>query len=212
MSSAGYPQSNGHAERAVQSMKSLVKKTWGEGRPNQNELRDALLEWRNTPQSPSGLSPAQWLFGRTMRTHLPAHPITYDRVRDEDLCDAEGRVEEEEVRRKARYDERAQPLPELERGQQVVVQDAHTGLWDRRGEIDDKRDGGRSYEVKMENGHILLRNRRFLKPVVADRCGDWPGGHDEEDAARRCANPGIAKGRPTRQHRAPMWHDDFVRY
>lgn len=220
VSSAGYPQSNGHAERAVQSMKNLVKKTWGNGKPDRQALQAALLEFRNAPQH-SGLSPAQWLFGRTMRTMLPAHPITYDRLRDEDLSDAEAAVEEEERQRKIRYDEHARALPELHEGQRVHVQDAHTSLWDRTGEIVNRRASGRSYEVHMDNGRTLLRNRRYLRPQGQagqnrrpgtpshgdGRLDDEPGCHspDEEDEEHETK-------RPVRIRKPPSWHSDYQYY
>ena len=54
-SSPRYPQSNGEAERAVQTVKSLMKRNVG--------LSSALCSYRDTPLA-SGYSPAQLLFGR----------------------------------------------------------------------------------------------------------------------------------------------------
>ena len=58
-SSPRYPQSNGEAERAVQTVKSLMNK-------NIN-LQAALCSYRDTPLA-NGYSPAQLLFGRSLNS------------------------------------------------------------------------------------------------------------------------------------------------
>jgi len=62
-SSPLFPQSNGHAERAVQTTKKLLK-----------ESRDpymALLTYRTTPLPWCNLTPAELLMGRKVRGNLP---------------------------------------------------------------------------------------------------------------------------------------------
>ena len=62
-SSPHFPQSNGHAERAVQTVKRLL-----------NELKDpymSLLSYRTTPLHWCNLIPAELLMGRKLRTNLP---------------------------------------------------------------------------------------------------------------------------------------------
>ncbi|XP_014674912.1 PREDICTED: uncharacterized protein K02A2.6-like [Priapulus caudatus] len=66
-SSPEYPQSNGMAERAVQTLKRLLKKVGRAGR----DPYLAILEWRNTPLQGMG-SPSQMLMGRRTRSRLPA--------------------------------------------------------------------------------------------------------------------------------------------
>ena len=66
-SSPTFPQSNGKAENAVKTIKSLWRKAQDAG---QNPLW-ALLMWRNVPSETTGVSPAQLMFGRPCRTFLP---------------------------------------------------------------------------------------------------------------------------------------------
>ena len=64
-SSPLYPQSNGEAERAVETMKSMLRKC--------DDEYLALLTYRNTPLH-NGFSPAQLSMGRKLKTRVPCHP------------------------------------------------------------------------------------------------------------------------------------------
>ena len=66
-SSPHYPQLNGRAEKAVQTIKSLIKKA----NDDKKDIYLALLELRNTPINDLLGSPAQRLMGRRTKTLLP---------------------------------------------------------------------------------------------------------------------------------------------
>ena len=74
-SSPHNPQSNGHAETMVKNVKYLIIKN--EGKFDTDECQKGLLELRNAPKE-DGLSPAQRLFGRPLRSDLPMHWKEYD--------------------------------------------------------------------------------------------------------------------------------------
>ncbi|PIK40122.1 hypothetical protein BSL78_23023 [Apostichopus japonicus] len=67
-SSPGYPQSNGMAERMVQTAKNVLKKA----EQSNQDPHLALLELRNTPIDSNLQSPAQILMGRRLKSTLPA--------------------------------------------------------------------------------------------------------------------------------------------
>ena len=58
-----FPQSNGQAERCVQTVKNLLKKS--------SDPNLALLSYRTTPLLWYDLSPAELCMGRRLRTSLP---------------------------------------------------------------------------------------------------------------------------------------------
>ena len=66
-SSPTYSQSNGQAERSVQTLKNILKKAHEEN----TDPYLALLEYRNTPVSGMKYSPAQMLMSRRLRTKIP---------------------------------------------------------------------------------------------------------------------------------------------
>lgn len=70
-SSPKYPQANGEAKRAIQTIESLLKKA--------QDTCKALLNYRNTPLDGIGLSPAQLLMGRrSLPTHASKHTPSKD--------------------------------------------------------------------------------------------------------------------------------------
>jgi hypothetical protein len=72
-SSPVYPQSNGLAERTVQTVKNLLQKAKASG----EDPYLSLLSYRSTPASDAG-SPAQLLMNRRLRTALPTQGFQND--------------------------------------------------------------------------------------------------------------------------------------
>ena len=67
-----HPSSNGLAERAVQTFKSSMRKLDGD---LHTKLFTMLFQYRLTPQTSTGLSPAELLMGRKLRNKLDLlHP------------------------------------------------------------------------------------------------------------------------------------------
>lgn len=110
-SSPHYPLSNGRAERAVQTIKNLIKKATDEKR----DLYTALLDLRNTPTDSVTGSPAQRLKGRRTKTQIPTtKPI----VTLKTICPQKvtSILEEKKSVQKYYYDKNARPQPKLKRG------------------------------------------------------------------------------------------------
>ena len=129
MSSPHYPQSNGHAEAAVKAVKYLIMKMAPTGTLNEDFDR-GLLELRNTPRH-DGRSPAQVLYGRPLRSLIPAHSASFAskwQVKTE-VCERRAAARSKDVQ--LRYDSHAKPLPPLRLGDQVRIQDPTTKRWDK---------------------------------------------------------------------------------
>ena len=66
-----WPQANGEIERQNRSILKRLKIAQVEGQDWKQALRTYLVAYRNTPHCTTGISPAELLFGRTLRTKLP---------------------------------------------------------------------------------------------------------------------------------------------
>ncbi|XP_064098156.1 uncharacterized protein K02A2.6-like [Macrobrachium nipponense] len=162
-SSPHYPQSNGHAEAAVKAVKHLILKTAPTGNNDCEDFDRGLLELRNTPNQ-SGRSPAQVLYGHPLRTCVPAHPQSFTEDWQEKAHDCDRRAAARAAQVQRNYDAHARPLPRLNVGQHVRLQDPTSHRWDTIGIV---MGGARSrkYEIRLPSSRVLRRNHRFLYPL-----------------------------------------------
>ncbi|TRY63846.1 hypothetical protein TCAL_12759, partial [Tigriopus californicus] len=100
----------------------------------QNEFDKTILEWRNTPRQ-DGLSPAQWLYGRQLRTMMPVLPCALGKIAHRRITEAELNRAQQYQNQKKAYDEHSRTLFTLEIGTKVCIQDPQTGRWEKVGEI-----------------------------------------------------------------------------
>ena len=163
LSSPHHAISNGHAEAHVKSLKRLIQKTAASGDIDSDEFTLGLLELRNMPRA-DGLSPAEILMGRTLRSTLPAHRKLYTpewnaKIREWDLKHS---LKAEMA--KESYDSRSKELTPLDIGYRVRIQDHATKKWTLTGTIVAKK-SNRCYYVRLPSGRVLWRNRRYLFPI-----------------------------------------------
>ena len=115
-SSPEYPQSNGAAERAVQTAKRILRKAAVDKR----DPFEGLLKYRNTPFEDIGVSPAQLLMSRRTRTMLPTHR----RLLQPQVVEPNGVVKVLQDRQnssKRNYDKQSRDLPPLAAGDKVRI-------------------------------------------------------------------------------------------
>lgn len=163
VTSPHYPQANGHAEAAVKSIKHLILKVAPSGDIACEAFDRGLLELRNTPNF-TGRSPAQVLYGRPLRSCVPAHPDAFSKEWQSKAEDCNRRAAARAENVAVRYDNQARELPKLHVGQQVRLQDPKTQHWDKTGLVMGVG-RARTYEVRVPSGRVYWRNRRFLRPV-----------------------------------------------
>jgi len=149
-SSPYHPASNGLAESAVKSVKKVLKASLASGEP----FLPALAAFRATPRE-DGFSPNHLLFGRDLRSQLPALPCApsslpkaREQLRDRPFLYA---------------NQHTRDLPPLPRGSPVVIQDPKSGSWSTTGTVLEPV-GRHSYSVSTESG-VFVRNRTFLRPI-----------------------------------------------
>ena len=149
-SSPYYPQSNGEAERAVKTIKGMLKKC--------EDPYLALLSYRSTPL-PIGYSPSQLLMDCTLRSSIPTtRGQRVPSVPDPDTVRAnDAKVK---TRPKENYDSHhgAKVLPSLLPGVSVWVPDRQTEA------TVDQEVAPQSFEVSTSDG-TYRRNRRDLIPL-----------------------------------------------
>ena len=154
-SSPRHAQGNGAAERAVKTAKHIL---------DQEQWELALLTYRATPIAGIGLSPAELLFGRKIRTRLPCIEKLYSpKQGDEDF---KARDEAARLKQKLNFDRHygARPLPVLTPGDTVrVMTDPTKPDWVQQGTVIEKHHD-RSYIVNTPSGQ-LRRNRVHIKKV-----------------------------------------------
>lgn len=156
-SSPHYPQSNGQAERAVQTAKGILR---------QNDPLLALMSYRATPSSSTGVSPAELLMGRKLRTTLPT---LQDNLKpgwpaEEEIQQADATAKQKQAHF---YNRRngVRPLPPLKPGDQVLTKlDGQKG-WTTSAVVRNSSSTPRSYVVETEKGEQYRRNRRHLQSI-----------------------------------------------
>ena len=137
-----------------------------------DKLARALLIHRNQTDPLSGLSPAQVIFGRQLRDHLPLQPEKFQ-PRAEWRMEADQREQAFRKRHLLRHEQisaTAKNLKPLTVGDTVAIQDKtdakKAGKWTKTGIITDSL-GFQSYEVKVDGSNTLTtRNRAHLRKIV----------------------------------------------
>ncbi|KAF7712008.1 hypothetical protein HF521_001019, partial [Silurus meridionalis] len=146
-SSPLYPQSNGLAEKGVQIVKRLLKKSTETG----SDPYLAILNYRASPLE-NGLLPAEMLMNRKLRTKLPS--VKHQMVRSTWNPANERQIDH--------YNKTARPLSPL--AQEEIVRVRCDGQWGPLAKVI-KETTPRSYKVLTEHGKIMRRNRRHLLKV-----------------------------------------------
>ena len=173
LSSVAFPHSNCCAEVAVKTMKRLITdNTGGKGDLDTDAVQRAVLQYRNTPDPDTKISPAMCVFGRMIRDFIPVIPgkyLPHDTWRDT-LRAREDALRKRHIKTHEYWSENTRRLPALAVGDYVRIQNQtgqHPNKWDRTGTVVEVKQHDQ-YQVKVDgSGRVTLRNRRFLRKFTS---------------------------------------------
>lgn len=156
-----HSQTNGLAERSIQTLKRLMIKC----RETKSDFTLAMLNLRNTPTSSAG-SPAQRLYGRRTRTLLPT---ALSKLRP-DLIDPNvvtAHRTGQRITAKEIYDKQATDLTPLKIGDPIRMRRDKSWIPAKIIKLPTQQDP-RSYVVETEQGTQFRRNRRDILKTLKD--------------------------------------------
>ena len=172
-SSAYYAHSNSRAEIGVKSGKRLLRDNMDpDGKVNNDKFLRAMLQYRNTPQPDTRLSPAQVVYGRYMKDFIPVVNDKYEPKQEWALVReyrerALARRLDRDGAGLAQYTKQQKQIPI---GDAVAIQN-QTGRfpkkWDKTGVVVENKDHDKVL-VRMDGSRRLTtRNRRFVKKILS---------------------------------------------
>ena len=147
-SSPTYAQSNGMSEKAVQTVKRILKKA--------DDPYIGLMEYRNTPVTGMTYSPSQLLMSRIARTKIP---ISQELLLPAVASEAKQQLAQQQKRQKQNYDKSTKPLPPLEIGENVHLRQGNIWI---PATVSGLASAPRSYIITTTDGQQYRRNRRDL--------------------------------------------------
>jgi hypothetical protein len=173
-SSAYFPHSNIRAETAVQFSKRMLQDSVSRaGSINNDKFVNAILQYPNTSHQDCRRSPAQMVFGRTLRDHIPCLPYKYAANTDwcvsqelkEWMMTKSREVDGEKLARNTRH------LQNLPIGTPVAIHKQsgrYPTKWDKTGVIMEVRPHKQIVAKVDGRRRLTIRNRRF-----ANHCQVW---------------------------------------
>ena len=209
-SSPLYPRSNGMAESGVKIAKNILRKN--------SDLNLALLNYRSMPIQGIGLSPAQILMNRQIKTKLPmASNLLKLTECDRNLV--KERIDKKQQLAKEYYDRTAKERNEFTENENIVIRKDKVWV---PGKIVRKCSSPRSYIVKDNNNREYRRNSIHIKhsrnePSIESTCNDDnfvknvmdPDGESDRHVEKELTVPN-EELRPKRVIRKPSRFKDYI--
>ena len=171
-SSVTFPHSNCRAEVGVKTIKRLITGNAGkDGAINVDAFQEAILQYRNTPDPTTKISPAICVFGRPIKDLIPILPGKYHphpTWRDS-LNLREEALRHRHMLHQDKWSEHTKALSPLKIGDRVRIQSQtghHPNKWDRTGIVIEVRQF-HQYLIRIDgSGRHTLRNRKFLRKYI----------------------------------------------
>ena len=206
-----WPEANGMVERFMRTLKKTIQTAQVEGKVWQQELWSFLRNYRATPHSTTGVSPAEALYGHQIRTSLPQIHIP-------STANNQNRSKILERDRKAKQNmkqyadtQRHTTTSKIREGDLVLVQNQKrnklTPYYDPNPYTVISKKG--SLVTAQRSGHQITRNVSFFKKVQKQPNTPQQNWDDNEDSYVDQNIP-IQRQRPQRNRRPPAYLNDFI--
>ena len=172
LSSVAFPHSNCRAEIGVKTIKRMItSNTSPTGELDTDAFRVAMLQYRNTPDPETKVSPAVSVFGKPVKNFIPVLPGRYEPhpTWKDTLDRREEALRVRHMKAQERWSEHTKRLPPLKVGDLVCIQNQvghHPTKWDKTGVVVEVHQFDQ-YIVRVDgSGRVTLRNRKFLRQYM----------------------------------------------
>ena len=234
-----WPQSNGEVERGNETILKIVRIARLEGKDWRKALQNFLFQYRVTPHTVTGVSPAELLMGRKLRDKLPQVEFSKDRPTE---AYWQQLLRERDTRAKLRQKEyadrtRGAKHSNIEEGDKVLLKQTRENKLSPNYEPEPyvvTRKDGNAVILQGANGNNKMRSiahmKKFVDPETVDKGKTDPQPHLAEqpvqseqdhphpspsqaavDTREAPSSPlSSVASRPVRARQAPAWMQDYV--
>ena len=210
-----WPAANGGVERQNRTLLKAIRTAYIEGKDWKSELLTFLVAYRSTPHTVTGVSPAELMYNRKMRTKLPddfrfAKNMKYAKVRQRDAEHKQkGKIYADTKRHAAESD--------LKVGDSVLVKQQRENKLTPNFQsnpyvVTDKR--GNAITARDTNGTVIKRNVTHVKKYIK-RENDSEGQSceietNDEKVYQHENELSQADSRPKRNTKRPKYLEDYI--
>ena len=155
------PQSNGLIERFHRTLKKAIQTVHSEGRLWQDALHSFLMDYRSTVHASTNKTPASLMFGREIRTEIPAF---HEKLKDQEVRERDFKSKQ---KMKNYFDENNKARKSLlQKGDIVLLRQNRenklsTKFENKKYKIIDMK--GNSVTICSKDGEMKVRNTREVK-------------------------------------------------